>query len=55
MGEFDEPYSVAVDDSGNVYVADSNNERIQKLTAATGGMERVEEERRRLGQRPGRV
>ncbi|OKP89213.1 fibronectin type III domain-containing protein [Paenibacillus sp. P32E] len=36
LGEFNEPYSVAVDGSGNVYVADSNNERIQKLTAATG-------------------
>ncbi|TXK70082.1 S-layer homology domain-containing protein [Paenibacillus sp. N3.4] len=36
LGEFNEPYSVAVDKKGNLYVADSNNDRIQKLTAATG-------------------
>ncbi|SCW80545.1 DNA-binding beta-propeller fold protein YncE [Paenibacillus tianmuensis] len=36
LGGFDEPYHLAVDGNGNVYVADSNNHRIQKLTAATG-------------------
>lgn len=30
-GEFNEPYSVAVDSHGNVYVADSKNYRIQKF------------------------
>ncbi|WP_420872104.1 SBBP repeat-containing protein [Cohnella rhizosphaerae] len=54
-GEFANPSGVAVDSVGNVYVADYYNHRIQKLTAATGGMERVEEERRRIGQRLGRV
>ncbi|MCP1310834.1 fibronectin type III domain-containing protein [Paenibacillus tyrfis] len=37
LGEFDYPTDVAVDRSGNVYVADMNNHRIQKLTVATGG------------------
>nr|WP_306566824.1 fibronectin type III domain-containing protein [Paenibacillus elgii] len=36
LGEFAEPYHLAVDGDGNVYVADSNNDRIQKLTASTG-------------------
>ncbi|WP_420872106.1 hypothetical protein [Cohnella rhizosphaerae] len=36
-------------------MADMGNHRIQKLTAATGGVERVEEERRRRRQRLGRV
>ncbi len=32
-GNFSHPYSVATDSSGNVYVADSVNNRIQKFTA----------------------
>ncbi len=32
-GEFDHPYGSAVDASGNVYVADAGNNRIQKFTA----------------------
>ncbi|WP_442602408.1 RCC1 domain-containing protein [Paenibacillus sp. KN14-4R] len=35
LGEFDEPYGVTVDSQGNLYVADGNNHRIQKLTIAT--------------------
>ncbi|ANY68485.1 hypothetical protein BBD42_19905 [Paenibacillus sp. BIHB 4019] len=35
-GEFEYPGSVAVDNDGNVYVADTNNFRIQKLEASTG-------------------
>jgi sugar lactone lactonase YvrE len=35
LGEFDGPSSVAVDSSGNMYVAESHNWRIQKLTAST--------------------
>jgi streptogramin lyase len=30
-GQFDQPYDVAVDSSDNVYVADTNNQRIQKF------------------------
>jgi hypothetical protein len=30
------PYGVAVDMSGNIYIADSTNERIRKVTASTG-------------------
>jgi hypothetical protein len=31
-----EPSRVAVDSSGNIYIADKNNQRIRKVTAATG-------------------
>lgn len=30
-GQFDSPWDVAVDDNGNIYVADGNNSRIQKF------------------------
>ena len=33
-GPLRDPYGVAVDGSGNVYVADSSNNRIQKFTSA---------------------
>ena len=33
-GRFSSPYGVAVDASGNVYVGDSGNDRIRKVTAA---------------------
>ncbi|MDG0813838.1 hypothetical protein [Cohnella rhizosphaerae] len=36
LGAFANPYSVTVDSGGNLYVADFENHRIQKLTAATG-------------------
>lgn len=36
LGEFDSPGDVSVDAEGNVWVADTNNNRIQKLTASTG-------------------
>ena len=32
-GEFDTPWDVAVDTSGNVYVADTINDRIQKFSS----------------------
>jgi DNA-binding beta-propeller fold protein YncE len=33
-GQFDSPRGVATDATGNVYVADYNNHRIQKFTSA---------------------
>ncbi len=33
---FSYPYGVAVDASGNVFVADANNQRIRKVTAGGG-------------------
>jgi len=35
LGEFDRPSGVAVDGSGNVFVADSGNHRVQKLTLSS--------------------
>ncbi|MFF5993843.1 S-layer homology domain-containing protein [Lysinibacillus sp. KU-BSD001] len=32
-GQFREPYGIAVDAGGNVYIADTNNHRIQKFTS----------------------
>ncbi len=32
--QFAQPYNVAVDEEGNVYVADTNNHRIRKITSA---------------------
>ena len=36
--QFNFPYGVACDASGNVYVADSQNHRIRKIVAATGAV-----------------
>jgi hypothetical protein len=36
IGAFSAPYGVAVDSIGNVYVADTDNHRIQKRDATTG-------------------
>ncbi|WP_176706421.1 fibronectin type III domain-containing protein, partial [Paenibacillus hemerocallicola] len=36
LGEFNKPSDVAVDGDGNVYVGDTNNNRVQKLTVSTG-------------------
>ena len=35
-GEFDGPYGIAIDNSDNLYVADSYNDRIQKFDANGG-------------------
>ena len=33
QGEFSSPFGIATDSSGNVYVADTDNNRIQKFTS----------------------
>ena len=37
VAQINTPSGVAVDGFGNVYIADYNNNRIRKITAATGG------------------
>lgn len=37
----DQPYGVALDRSGNLYIADSLNNRIQKVSAATGDISTI--------------
>ena len=39
--ELDDPYGVAVDAAGNVYIADTGTERIRKVTASTGVIETI--------------
>jgi sugar lactone lactonase YvrE len=34
--QLDDPWDVAVDPAGNIYIADLNNQRIRKVSAATG-------------------
>ncbi|MDP2856993.1 MAG: 6-bladed beta-propeller [Bacillota bacterium] len=41
-GQFDKPRGLAVDDSGFVFVADSANRRVQKLTADTQYVTKVD-------------
>ena len=39
--KLDVPYGVAVDGSGNIYIADTDNHRIRKVDATTGNISRV--------------
>src|SRR5262245_1852649 len=39
-GQFNEPYGVALDATGNVYVVDTQNHRVQEFTS-TGGFIRL--------------
>ncbi len=48
-GQFNAPHGVAVDNWGNIYIADTNNHRIQKITPY-GDVFRFENSGRDLGQ-----
>jgi DNA-binding beta-propeller fold protein YncE len=39
--QLNKPYGLAVDTSGNIYIADSDNARIRKISAATGTISTV--------------
>src|SRR6476646_64321 len=39
MGQFSHPQSAAVDPTGQIYVADTNNARVQRLAAADGSFQ----------------
>lgn len=41
VAEFDNPTGIAVDDSGNIYVSDINNQRIRKITKVTGNISTI--------------
>ena len=40
-GQFETPYGIAVDTDGNVYVADSGNDRLQKFVPSAGTLSHV--------------
>jgi hypothetical protein len=42
-GQFSSPWGVTLDSQGNIYVADSNNSRIQKLSRTTMGAASVQQ------------
>lgn len=41
LGSFNSPIGMTTDSLGNVYVADSSNQRVQKLDKATGSWQTV--------------
>lgn len=49
-GEFDEPHGVTVDDRGNIFVADTNNHRVQKFNSSGEHVLTFGEEGDRAGQ-----
>ncbi|MDG0813841.1 hypothetical protein [Cohnella rhizosphaerae] len=55
MGEFSYPVGVAVDNLSNLYVADFDNHRIQKLDVASGAWSEWKKNGGGSGQRLGRV
>ena len=54
-GQFDSPTAIAIDGSGNFFVADTGNGRIQKFSPTGAFLTTIGTEEKHLGNHPGQV